>query len=93
MRIVVVFPAPFGPRKPTTFPRSTEKEIASTALTGPKLLDTSCNVSKDIALQTGCSSPVRSSPSLRQEILIAYPVPIQVLSPPYPAADVSGIAS
>jgi hypothetical protein len=25
IRIVVLFPAPFGPRKPTTSPRATEK--------------------------------------------------------------------
>src|SRR4051812_25485630 len=30
-RIVVVFPAPFGPRKPTICPFSTSKEILSTA--------------------------------------------------------------
>src|ERR1043166_932752 len=30
-RIVVVFPAPFGPRKPTIWPLSTSKEILSTA--------------------------------------------------------------
>src|SRR5690242_15310385 len=31
-RIVVVFPAPFGPRKPTICPFSTSKEILSTAI-------------------------------------------------------------
>src|SRR5215472_12188318 len=31
MRMVVVFPAPFGPRKPTISPLVTEKEIRSTA--------------------------------------------------------------
>src|SRR5215469_2604797 len=30
-RIVVVLPAPFGPRKPTIWPFSTSKEILSTA--------------------------------------------------------------
>src|SRR5437016_10609103 len=30
-RIVVVFPAPFGPRKPTICPFSTSKEMLSTA--------------------------------------------------------------
>src|SRR5258705_13823409 len=30
-RIVVVFPAPFGPRKPTIWPFSTSNEILSTA--------------------------------------------------------------
>src|SRR5476651_2731636 len=32
MRIVVVLPAPFGPRKPTTSPRATVKERSSTAV-------------------------------------------------------------
>src|SRR5436853_5911210 len=31
MRIVVVFPAPFGPRKPTISPFATSKEMWSTA--------------------------------------------------------------
>src|SRR5579871_2554488 len=31
-RIVVVFPAPFGPRKPTICPFSTSKEMLSTAI-------------------------------------------------------------
>ena len=31
MRIVVDLPAPFGPRKPSTSPRSTVKEMPSTA--------------------------------------------------------------
>src|SRR2546422_7978996 len=38
MRIVVVLPAPLGPRKPTISPRSTRKEIPATASTAPKLL-------------------------------------------------------
>src|SRR5918912_2351129 len=36
MRIVVDFPAPFGPRKPSTSPRSTLNEMPSTARLGPK---------------------------------------------------------
>ena len=32
MRIVVVFPAPFGPRKPTIWPFWTSNEIWSTAV-------------------------------------------------------------
>ena len=32
--IVVVFPAPFGPSRPNTSPRSTVKEMPSTALDG-----------------------------------------------------------
>src|ERR1044071_3103915 len=34
-RIVVDFPAPFGPRKPVTFPGWTAKLSPSTAVTGP----------------------------------------------------------
>src|SRR5882762_8046922 len=36
MRMVVDFPAPFGPRKPSTSPRSTVNEMSSTARLGPK---------------------------------------------------------
>src|SRR5262245_60227626 len=36
MRMVVVLPAPLGPRKPTTSPRSTSKVMSSMARTGPK---------------------------------------------------------
>src|SRR5467141_1528575 len=35
MRIVVDFPAPFGPRKPSTSPRSTVNEMPSTTRLGP----------------------------------------------------------
>ena len=35
MRMVVVLPAPFGPRKPTTSPLPIENVTASTALTSP----------------------------------------------------------
>src|SRR6267143_1654061 len=35
MRMVVDFPAPFGPRKPSTSPRSTVNEMPSTARFGP----------------------------------------------------------
>src|SRR5919109_3025159 len=37
MRMVVDLPAPFGPRKPSTSPRSTANEMPSTARFGPKL--------------------------------------------------------
>src|ERR671922_2759927 len=37
MRMVVDLPAPFGPRKPSTSPRSTVNEMPSTARFGPKL--------------------------------------------------------
>src|SRR5690606_11964528 len=36
IRIVVVFPAPFGPRNPTTSPRRTSKLTPSTAVNAPK---------------------------------------------------------
>src|SRR5262245_58136393 len=38
MRMVVDLPAPFGPRKPSTSPRSTVKEMSSTARLAPKVL-------------------------------------------------------
>src|SRR6202007_1807494 len=38
MRMVVDLPAPFGPRKPSTSPRSTLKEMSSTARFAPKAL-------------------------------------------------------
>src|ERR1051325_10426271 len=37
MRMVVDLPAPFGPRKPSTSPRSREKETPSTARFGPNV--------------------------------------------------------
>src|SRR5574341_2326195 len=36
--MVVVFPEPFGPRKPTTSPRSTAKDTPSTARLAPNAL-------------------------------------------------------
>ena len=38
MRIVVLLPAPLGPRKPTTSPRRTSKFTLSIARNSPKLL-------------------------------------------------------
>src|SRR5205085_3880204 len=38
MRMVVVFPAPFGPRKPTICPFVTSKEMLSTAIVRAYLL-------------------------------------------------------
>src|SRR5581483_5655474 len=38
MRMVVDLPAPFGPRKPSTSPRSTLNEMPSTARFAPKAL-------------------------------------------------------
>src|SRR5712692_1829970 len=40
--IVVVFPAPFGPRNPKTSERSMSKETRSTATLLPKCFDSSC---------------------------------------------------
>src|SRR4051794_8496472 len=37
IRMEVDLPAPFGPRKPRTSPRATEKEIPSTARLGPNV--------------------------------------------------------
>src|SRR5215510_127847 len=37
--MVVVFPAPFGPRKPTTCPAGMSKSSESTAVIRPNLLD------------------------------------------------------
>src|SRR6266436_9400481 len=37
IRIEVDFPAPFGPRKPSTSPRSTENDTPSTARFGPNV--------------------------------------------------------
>src|SRR5207245_9555500 len=39
MRMVVVLPAPLGPRKPTISPRATSKLTRSMAWTGPKNLE------------------------------------------------------
>src|SRR5579884_4524618 len=39
MLMVVVLPAPLGPRKPNTSPGATWKDTSLTASTGPKLLD------------------------------------------------------
>src|SRR6185369_2873895 len=41
MRIVVVLPAPFRPKRPVMVPRRTEKETPSTARTSPNVLTTS----------------------------------------------------
>ena len=38
MRIVEVFPAPFGPRKPNASPRPTVMSMPSTAVNSPKRL-------------------------------------------------------
>src|SRR5918994_1414156 len=38
IRIVLVLPAPFGPRKPNDSPRATSKSMPSTAVKSPKRL-------------------------------------------------------
>src|SRR2546421_2102191 len=48
MRMVVDFPAPLGPRKPTTWPRSTANETWSTAVTPPNRLETPSTERKGI---------------------------------------------
>jgi hypothetical protein len=42
MRMVVVFPAPLGPRKPKTSPRRTSSERRSTAVKSPYFFVRSC---------------------------------------------------
>src|SRR2546428_1333368 len=46
--MVVDLPAPFGPRNPTTWPRSTANDTWSTAVTPSKRLDTRSNERKDM---------------------------------------------
>src|SRR5881396_1753049 len=46
--MVVDLPAPFGPRNPTTCPRSTAKDTWSTAVTPAKRLDTRSKERKDM---------------------------------------------
>ena len=38
MRMVVVLPAPFGPRKPYTWPAATSRSSSLTAIVSPKRL-------------------------------------------------------
>src|SRR3954451_6787095 len=53
IRIVVDFPAPLGPRKPTTWPRSMVKLTPSTAGTPLKRLETRSSESSDIGSRLG----------------------------------------
>src|SRR5205814_10376292 len=48
MRMVVDFPAPLGPRNPTTWPRSTANETWSTAVTPSNRLETPSTVRRGI---------------------------------------------
>src|SRR6478672_9341231 len=52
-RMVVVFPAPFGPRKPVTMPGSTEHVRSSTARVAPKTFVSPAN-SIIAAMISGC---------------------------------------
>ena len=57
MRIVVDFPAPFGPRKPVTLPGRTTNETSSTAVLGPYCLER-CSTSITAAtLRAGAGRP------------------------------------
>src|SRR6266571_6339262 len=48
--MVVVFPAPFGPSKPTTFPLGTAKEMPPTAQKDPYVFTrfSTCRITSDI---------------------------------------------
>src|SRR3982750_1383582 len=54
--IVVVFPAPLGPRKATTCPLGIENETSRTARNGPN-----CLQSPSASIMTGVDIPVQSS--------------------------------
>ena len=55
MRMVVDFPAPFGPRNPSTSPRLTLNDTRSTARMGPKdLLNAFASI---ISLETLLKTP------------------------------------
>src|ERR1700724_3273325 len=56
-RIVVVFPAPFGPRKPTICPFVTSKEILSTATVRAYLLVRPLTVIIDLRIYCDDSEP------------------------------------
>src|SRR3989304_7900030 len=67
IRIVVVLPAPFGPRKPTISPRSTAKEIWSTALVAPKNFESlPTSIIMGIARQLG-SAAAQSENNMAKE--------------------------
>ena len=61
IRSVVVFPDPFGPRKPVTPPGSTVKSSPATALTGPNCLVRSWTVMRPLpsSTRTGRPNPPR----------------------------------
>src|SRR5580692_8344822 len=53
-RMVVDLPAPLGPRKPTTWPRSTSNDTSSTAVMPLNLLVTRCSERRGIGTGFGC---------------------------------------
>src|SRR6266540_454376 len=57
MRMVVDLPAPLGPRKPTTWPRSIAKETWSTAVTPSNRLETPSTERKGIGAKMLISHP------------------------------------
>src|SRR5260370_25527421 len=71
-RIVVDLPAPFGPRNPTTSPRSTAKDTRSTAVTSSNRLETPSRERSDIGGEDGnnapacCSTPSPPRPAAGQ---------------------------
>ena len=48
IRMIVVFPAPLGPNKPTTCPWSTTKEISSMIRLVPINLETFCSANTSV---------------------------------------------
>jgi hypothetical protein len=58
MRMVVDFPAPFGPRNPSTSPRPTENETPSTARFAPNIfVKFSTLIIRPAAIQTTSNGP------------------------------------
>src|ERR1043166_9258604 len=60
IRRVVDFPAPLGPRNPTTSPRPTENEIPSTAVTPLKRFETVSSARRDM-VRVGAQGSVRGT--------------------------------
>src|SRR5215472_14607106 len=58
MRMVVVLPAPLGPRKPTICPFATSKEISSTAVVLAYLLVSRLTVIMNFCCQRGATQPL-----------------------------------
>ena len=65
IRIVVVFPAPLGPKNPVTCPGRTVKLRASTAVTGPKrLVNWSTSITTGLAgTRWASSGPLAAIPA------------------------------